>query len=363
MSESGLALQGILEAPEEIRRLDPDNILATMQRFHHQIEEALQLGRQTETGLHDITIRNLLLCGMGGSALGGDLLRTYLNADLRVPFAVNRDYSLPNYVDETTLVFICSYSGDTEEALSGYRLACQAGARVICISSNGELQDLAARQGHPFLRIPAGQPPRTALGYLFIPLLPILADLKLAPDRSREVEESLQWVQSRIRLYGPKSPAPENRAKQLALQLYGHLPIVYGSEARLAAVARRWSQQFCENGKQLAYFNTLPELNHNEIVGWRHPAGILEQAVAIFLRDREDHPRVQRRAEATQDLLADRSSSILEFWTEGDSWLQRLWALILLGDFASIYLALLNQEDPTPVEAIQFLKDLLKEST
>ena len=362
MSDPALPLREILDHPEEIRRRDVSDYLAILQRLPHQIEEALQLGKQTKVDREGPPIRNLLLCGMGGSAVGGDFLQTYLQSHLRVPFTVNRGYSLPGYVDQGTLVFVCSYSGNTEETLSGYRLARRAEARVICISSNGELQDLATAEGCPWVKIPAGHPPRTALGYLFISLLPILTSLKLAPDCSREVEQSLGWVQARSQLYGPDSPVAENAAKNLALQLHGRLPIVYGSEGRLVAVARRWSQQFCENSKQLAYYNALPELTHNEIVGWRHPPEITKRAVGIFLRDREDHERVQMRAEATRDLLAEQGDSTLEYWSDGDSWLQRLWTLVLLGDYASVYLALLNQEDPTPVEVIDYLKDRLKQA-
>jgi glucose/mannose-6-phosphate isomerase len=140
------------------------------------------------------------------------------------------------------------------------------------------------------------------------------------------------------------------------------IPVVYGSQDRLDMVAVRWRGQFAENGKHLAYSATLPEMNHNEIAGWEHPSFNLNQLLPIFLRDREDHPRVQIRFEITRNMLAEKAGDVLEFWTDGESWLERLWTLILLGDWASVYLAFLNEEDPTRITAIQSLKDRLKES-
>jgi glucose/mannose-6-phosphate isomerase len=257
---------------------------------------------------------------------------------------------------------ISSYSGNTEETVFAFQEARKNGGRIVCITSNGELMRLAREYGYPCIVIPGGRPPRTALGYSVIPLLTLLARLGLAPDKSEEVERSLPWVRRKIQSYGPESPVEENAAKNLALQLNQQIPVIYGSQDRLETVAVRWRGQFTENGKQLAYSAALPEMNHNEIVGWRHPGMVLRQFMPIFLRDLEDHPRVQIRAEITREILAGKAGTVLEYWTDGDTWLERLWTLILLGDYASVYLAFLNNEDPTPVEAIEVLKNRLKES-
>ncbi|MFQ5928319.1 MAG: bifunctional phosphoglucose/phosphomannose isomerase [Acidobacteriota bacterium] len=351
----------ILDDPEEIRRLDQEGMLTILQSFDQQLEEALEIGLQAKLSTETRTIQNILVCGLGGSAIGGDFLRAYLGTDLNIPLLVNRNYSIPGFVDESTLALLCSYSGNTEETISAFHEAHQASCRIICLSSDGQIRRLANDHNYPCLQIPGGLPPRTAWGYSAIPLLVVFSRLGLISDRCDEVRRSLSWVRTRIALYGLDSPTEENAAKKLALDVYEKVPIIYGSQDRLEMVATRWRGQFCENGKQLAYSSSLPEMNHNEIVGWKHPARTLRQFVQIFLRDRDDHPRVQLRAEITREFVAENLGSCLEYWTEGETWLERLWTLILLGDYASVYLAFLNQENPTPVAVIQDLKNRLKE--
>ena len=351
----------MLDNPEELRSYDPQEMLSVLGCFDQQLEEALKIGEKAEVPAGGSVIQNILVSGVGGSAIGGDFLRAYLGRDLKVPLLVNRNYWIPGFVDSTTLVLICSYSGNTEEAISAFDEAHRAKANIICVTSNGDLKRRAQEHGYPYLRIPGGYPPRAALGYSTIPVLVILGRLGLVADHSQDVSRSLAWVRHRVQVYGPDCPTRENPAKELALRMYQHIPILYGSQDRLEMVAVRWRGQISENAKQLAYSSTLPEMNHNEIVGWKHPAVPLRKIVAIFLRDHEDHPRVQVRAELTRDLVAARSGSAFEYWTDGQSWLERLWTLILLGDYASVYLAFLNQENPTPVEVIEALKNRLKE--
>ncbi len=351
----------MLDDPEELHRYDPQDMLSVLGCFDQQLEEALKIGEKAEVPVGGSVIQNILVSGLGGSAIGGDFIRVYLGRDLKVPLLVNRNYGVPGFVDSETLVLICSYSGNTEETISAFDQAHRAKANIICVTSNGELLRRAQKHGYPCLRIPGGHPPRAALGYSTIPLLVILGRLGLVADRSQEVSRSLAWVRSRLQVYGPGCPTRENPAKELALRMYQHIPIFYGSQDRLEMVAVRWRGQISENAKQLAYSSTLPEMNHNEIVGWKHPAMLLPKIVPIFLRDHEDHPQVHVRAELTRDLVAAQSGSAFEYWTDGQSWLERLWTLILLGDYASVYLAFLNQENPTPVEVIEAFKTRLKE--
>jgi glucose/mannose-6-phosphate isomerase len=346
----------------QVQEYDEQAMLSIVGHFDRQLSEALEIGAQMDVPSEGPPIRSVLISGLGGSAIGGDFIRTYLGSELKVPLLVNRNYFLPGWVDDSTLVLMSSYSGNTEETISAFHEARRNDGRVVCITSNGELLRLAREYGYPCIVIPGGRPPRTALGYSAIPLLMLLARLGVAPDKSEEVERSLPWVRRKIQFYGPDSPIEENPAKSLALQLHGQIPVIYGSQDRLDTVAIRWRGQFAENGKQLVYSAALPEMNHNEIVGWRHPGMVLRQLMPVFLRDLEDHPRVQIRAEITREVLASKAGTVLEYWTDGDSWLERLWTLILLGDYASMYLAFLNNEDPTPVEAIEVLKNRLKES-
>ena len=356
-------MAGILDDSQRMKSLDTEGMLATVEGFDQQLEKALEIGLKADISPPIERIQNILVCGLGGSAIGGDFLSAYLSSDLNVPIQVSRNYSIPTFASPSTLVFICSYSGNTEETVASFKAARKAGCFVICLTSGGQILELSRQSNCMTLRIPGGLPPRTALGYLMVPLLVACLRLGLAHDRIDEIQQSVRWVRSRIEQLSTQCPLQENVAKQLAMQLQGKIPVVYGSQDRLKMVATRWCGQISENGKQLAYSSCLPEMTHNEIAGWKWPPSILQKFVPIFLRDREDHSRVQLRAEITRGILAETTETCLEFWTEGESWLDRLWSLILLGDFASIYLAFLNGENPTPVTAIEGLKQLLKEAS
>lgn len=353
---------GMLDDLDLIGKLDTEGMLGILSSFDRQLEEALEIGLKADIPALE-AVDNVLVCGLGGSAIGGDFLSAYLGTDLKVPLSVHRNYSVPGFADEKTLALICSYSGNTEETLSAFQDAHKAGCSIICLSSNGQLQSYAEEYGYPLLQIPGGFPPRTALGYSAVPLLIALSRVGLVSDRSEEVSRSIDWVRSRIERFGAEVPAKENAAKTLARQMHRKIPVIYGSQDRLEMVARRWRGQVSENAKQLAYSSALPEMNHNEIQGWKHPAAGIGKLVPIFLRDQEDHAQVQARADITRRLVGDQTDESLEFWTEGQSWLERLWSLILLGDWASLYLAFLNQENPTPVETIEDFKKRLKEQT
>lgn len=349
----------ILDDPLEIRRRDSQDMLGYLGRFDRQLGRALKIGNQVDLPALPAGVRSVAVSGMGGSAASGDFLQAYLGRELKVPLWVNRNYGAPGFVGPETLSLLCSYSGNTEETVSAFQAAHAAGASIVCISSGGTLGRLAREHGHPWARIPGGQPPRSALGYLSFPCLAILNRLSLIPSRERELAQGLEWVGDRIQAYGPAQASSGNPAKQAAQALHGKIPFVYGSQDRLELVARRWCGQFAENGKQLSSWKALPEMNHNEVVGWKHPADLLGRILPVFLRDPEDHPRTRLRLDWTRRFLSRRSGTTLEYWTEGESWLDRLLMLILLGDYASVYLGLLNGEDPSPVAAIDELKDEL----
>ncbi len=352
-----------LDDLKTIEQCDQQGMLPTLQRFDRQLEEALEIGERIKLFDAPTAFRNVLVCGMGGSAIAGDFLKAYLGGGLAVPIGVNRNYSLPAFVSPSTLSLICSYSGNTEETLSAFQQARQMGSQIICSTSNGKLQRLVAKYGYPSLRLPTGYAPRAALGYLAIPLSIVLARLDLISVHPlTEIRHSIRWVQDRCQAFSSVQSIQDNPAKQLALQISGRIPVIYGSQDRLEMVAVRWRGQFAENGKQLSYCSILPEMNHNEIVGWKHPEKLLRQMAPIFLRDKGDDPRIQRRIEITRDLVAQKSGVCLEYWSDGKNWLERLWSLILLGDYASVYLAFLNRENPYPVDVIDFLKKRLRQA-
>ena len=347
------------EGLAELGERDRSGMLSILGGVDRQFEAALAAAESVRLE-KAADVRNIVVLGMGGSAIGGDLVKAYVGGDLRVPFEVVRAYSAPRYADRHTLTLVSSYSGETEETLAALREAREARAVIVCLTSGGELAKLAHRHGWPVLALPSGLPPRAALPSSFVALLAALGGLGLIDDRIPGVRSLMPWIRNRLKTYGPDNPVPANAAKSLALKLSGRIPVVYGSAGRLHPVARRWAGQFSENAKSAAYCNELPEMNHNEIVGWRHPGEAVRRLLPILLRDEEDHPRVGTRFEITRGLLAGTVEPVLEYWTEGANWLERMWTLVLLGDYASVYLALLSREDPTPVETIDFLKARLQ---
>jgi glucose/mannose-6-phosphate isomerase len=350
----------LLDNLSELKKRDRNGMLDILARFDQFLKTSLENAPQIEIPQRD-RIDGVILVGLGGSAIGGDLARAYLGSDLKVPFQVVRSYTIPGWVNRSTLALVSSYSGNTEETLAALQAVKAAGAPVVCMTSGGELERTAARDGQPVFKFPEGFPPRTALPFSFVAIVSALAQAGLISDRTAELDASLPWIRHRLEVYGPENPQRDNPAKTLATRLFGRVPVIYGSSQRLAYVARRWAAQISENAKELAYFSELPEMNHNEIVGWQHPAEMLRRLVPIFLRDQQDHPRVQLRLEITREFLGRRTEPVLEYWSAGEPWLERLWTLILLGDFASVYLSFLNREDPTPVETIESLKVRLRQ--
>ncbi len=334
-------------------------MLELLTEFPAQCEHAWALGNAFP--LPRTSVHNILFLGMGGSAIGGDLARSLLEEEASVPIGVNRSYDLPAFVNSQSLVFAVSYSGNTEETLSAYVSARRKKATLIAIASGGKLIDYAKRDGIPHLLLPSGLPPRTALGYLFFVPYVILRKLLHLPLRRADFEETVRTlVTLRDHKIGPEVPLSKNLSKRIALRLVGKIPAIHGSVPHVDAVATRFRTQIAENAKQLSWSHLYPELNHNEIVGWREPKRLLRNLLILLLRDSKDHTRVQKRMEITSALLRRESGvESLEIWSSGRGLLSRIFSLIYIGDFVSFYLAMLNRVDPTPVERITRLKKRL----
>ncbi len=343
---------------EEIFAVDASNMFELLKEFPAQVKAAVTIGKSAALTLNTRGIENVVLCGLGGSAIGGDLLRSLVADELKVPFLINRHYTLPAFVGRTSLVIVSSYSGNTEETLAAHREAQRRKARIISISSDGETEKLARKARSPFIEVPGGLPPRAALGYSFFPLLLALTRLRLIPNKSSAIRETLDLLEKKSVEYGNPDRAA-NRALQLAEQLRGHLVVIYSSTERFDAVNTRWRGQMAENGKSLAFGHVLPEMNHNEIVGWKVLKEQMRDMRVVFLRDGGDHKRVQQRMAITQQIIQEHGALITEVTSEGTSLLARVFSLVYLGDWVSYYLAILNGEDPTPVKAIDHLKQEL----
>ncbi|HTR80480.1 MAG TPA: bifunctional phosphoglucose/phosphomannose isomerase [Bacteroidota bacterium] len=343
---------------DHIAQFDRSGMFGLIAGFPRQIEEAVAIGEAAHIKLPISKVHNIVVSGLGGSAIGGDLLRSYLADEIGVPIAVSRHYFLPKYVDERSLVVISSYSGNTEETISSLNDAGRRKAKILCITSGGEVKRIALKKKYPLIEIPGGLPPRAALGYSFFPTLIALSHLGFYRSKKKEISETVSLLKEKSKHYGDPT-SPDNKALRIAETLHGKLPVVYSSADRFDTVNVRWRGQFSENAKILAYGHVFPELNHNEIVGWEVLKDIMKKIHVIILRDKGDHGRVRLRMDITKEIIREFAAGITELQSEGESLLARMFSLLYLGDWVSFYLAILNGVDPTPVKKIDYLKESL----
>ncbi len=354
----------------DFSELDQANMIELLEEFPLKMRDSLRLGKEffiptdflptpTPTAFTSTSaqsFKNIVVLGMGGSAIGGDLLSDYLADELSIPIVVIRGYDIPKFVDENSLVFAVSYSGNTEETLSALKRCLEAKARVIALTSGGKFAALARENNFPVIKVPAGIQPRAAISYLFFPILKVLERMGIAKERHEETEETLDILQELSKEYDAKSPLKNNFAKKVAMSLYQHLPLIYGSEGLLEAVAMRWKTQINENSKWPCFWNAFSELDHNEIVGYEIENNINRQVKIVYLQDKEGILRVEQRREITRKIIEDKVAEFIVCPTRGKGKMARMFSLIFLGDLASYYLAILNQVDPSPVACIEDLK-------
>jgi len=327
-----------------------------------QIRAAWRIGTGGPLALLAAAPRHLLICGMGGSAIGGDLLASFLAPRLALPLVVVRDDHLPAYVGPGSVVIASSYSGGTEETLAAAEQAVNAGATVLAVTSGGALAEKAATSGQVIL-VPGGLSPRAALGYLMIPALAVLERWGLAGPCAGEVDETARVLEEMAGDVGPSVPASRNPAKRLAAELAGRVPLIYAAAPALEAVARRWKCQFNENSKTLAAWNMFPELTHNETVGWGAPPEITGMVAAVILLAGDESNRALLRIRAASELAFRGAAGVHEVPARGPGRLARMLSLAFFGDLVSVYLAYLRGVDPTPVTAIDSIKRRMREAT
>jgi len=345
---------------EEINRIDLAGMLGRVMSMPQHFRDAAERVKSAPVKLQFERIRNVVIAGMGGSAIGGELAKSLTHNQLPVPLAVCRSYQLPKFVDRHTLVIVSSYSGNTEETLSTFQQAQQRGAQIVCITSGGKIGEIADANGLTRFSLPDGFPPRSALVHLIVPILKTLQACGFITDPTSSIQETIALLEKLGQRYHPNNAAQENLAKFLAQALAERLPLIYAAEI-YEAVAWRWKEQFCENAEILAWHNVFPELNHNELVGWGLRREMDQKFQVIYLHDAhasstEIHPRVFARMNLTQGLIEKSSAPVIRVAAEGESLLARFFSLIFLGDCVSVYLAVLNGVDPTPVAQIDDLK-------
>ena len=248
-----------------IQRIDASDMRDLLVHFPQQIEDAVKIGQEFPLNSDFSGISTVVVTGLGGSAIAGDLLRSYLANEFKLPFIVNRHYFLPEFVGKDSLVVVSSYSGNTEETIAAHREAVKRGARILCIASNGEIEKLAMQHKDLLIKIPKGYPPRAALAYSFFPMLIALVRAGIIKSRTRDILETVALLKKKAKLYDNRTTS-SNGALTIARWLKGKLPVIYSATEHLDSVNLRWRTQLAENSKVLAFGNLLPEMNHNELV-------------------------------------------------------------------------------------------------
>ncbi len=350
----------LLDQPDRFSSLDPSGMLQKAMGFASQCQEARQAVKAHPLRLDFRGVRNVLVSGLGGSAIGGDILRTLCWKTAKASFSVNRHYQLPAWVSKDTVVICSSYSGNTEETLSAFQQALGKKCKLLAVASGGELLKRAQGKKVPFFRLPGGFPPRAAFGFSFFTLLTVMERSGLLPSYEGDFQETLEALTRQGRQWGPLTPTAKNQAKRLALFLNGKLPVIYAGQDHMESVGLRWKTQINENSKRIALFNILPEMNHNEVLGYSNPDPLLRKMAVVFLRHPQgDHPQIKRRFEILKGILKPKTSGIQEVQAEGKSLLAQMISTLHLADYVSIYLAYLGHTDPTPIGIIdRFKKEL-----
>jgi len=340
------------------RQLDTSLMAKHLRGFPEQCQQAWEKVSEFDLPREYKRIDKVIILGMGGSAIGGGMVSRLALDESKTPVWVHRDYSLPPFVDQGTLVIASSYSGNTEETLTAFTESLRTPARKVVLTTGGRLKELAEEEGIPVFAIDYQAPPRAAFPYSFVPLIGIFQKLGLLEDKSADLQEALQVLNRLSTDLAETVPLVSNPAKQLANKLWGHVAVICGAGI-LSEVAQRWKTQLNENSKTCAFFEIFPEFNHNAVVGYNFPSRIKGRILVILLRSSLLHPRNLLRYKATAELLGKSGISHELVEATGTTALAQMMSLVLLGDYISFYLAILNRVDPTPIYPIDFVKRYL----
>jgi len=351
----------MLDEPASYEKFDPGDMGRRIRELPKTILDAWQAAGDFELPQEYRGVNKVLILGMGGSAIGGDLVRRLLIGESKVPISVLRDYHLPAWVDENTLVVASSYSGNTEETLSAFTQAMPIPAKKLVITTGGKLLEMAGEADIPAFVFSYDAQPRAAVAWGIFPLLNFLVRLGVVSDKAAEVAEAALVTEQFARKIEPNKTLDHNQAKELAYKFYGRIPVIYGADIAVE-VAYRWQTQMNENAKHWAFAQAMPELNHNAVVGYQFPTELTPRFQVVMLRSNHLFQRNMTRYQVTADLLSRAGARVTFADGRGISPLAQMMSLILLGDYVSYYLAILNQIDPTPVEVINYLKSRLADS-
>lgn len=317
--------------------------------FTDHLRDALEIGKASELKTYDGQIDNVLICGLGGSGIGGTILNDLVADKVNVPVNGSKDYSIPNYVGKNTLVIASSYSGNTEETLFALKSCQEKGAHIACISSGGALEKMAKENGYNLITIPGGHPPRAMFGYSFTQLFFMFNHYNLIDD------SFLLDFNKSLDLLDREKEGIQSEAKSLAKKMFGTTPVIY-TAAGFEGVGVRFRQQINENSKMLCWHHVVPEMNHNELLGWRINT---EKLSVVYFRNKSDYSRNQVRIDINKDVISKFTNNITEIWSKGDSKIENTLYHINLGDWVSWYLSEMNDVDAIEIDVINYLKGAL----
>lgn len=321
-----------------------------IEAFSSQIREGLTISESIDFTPKS-EIRNIVLCGLGGSGIGGRLVSEIASDSLLVPFISNHDYSVPNFINENTLVIVSSYSGNTEETLEAFERCIEANAQVVCITSGGRIAEIAQEKNFALIKVPGGNPPRASLAYSVVSQLILLSKLQLVKKDFRKLlKECVNFIDN-------ISDYAKDIAMEIAVETHQSLPILYTS-GEYESIGIRTKQQLNENSKMLCWSNVIPEMNHNELVGW---ASGNDNITAIFFEPEDLHSRNKERFSLSKSIIRSKGAKIIEIPSKGSTKLERFFYYIHLGDWLSYFLAVKNNVDPFEIEVIDYLKGKLAE--
>ncbi len=347
----------VLDQPTRVKEIDKSNMLSLCEKMPDYCKDAMKRLEKKQIS-YDLP-ENIVIIGMGGSAIGGALLKDWLSDKASIPIEICRDYVLPRHADENTLAIAVSYSGETEETLCAFLEAARRNCMIATISTGGSLKTFSQKLKIPHVIIPTGFPPRAAIPYIFFSQLMMMEKIGIVKDIS-EVKETLRVLENLSKENGLQTSLGKNVAKKLATGIKGTIPIVYGFR-QYSSVAQRIKCQFNENSKVPSKFDTFSELNHNEVVGWEASNDLTKPFSIILIRDQYEPPEIKYRIEITKQIATPKVSKILEIKATGQCKLARMCSSMYIGDFASIYLAILRGVDPTPTKTITYFKQKMQE--
>lgn len=340
--------------PEYVQKYDQENQFEVLNTTYKQIDAA----RAAEVEVGDLKKKkfsSIVITGLGGSAISGDILQIFLQKELTLPYIVNRSYHLPPFSNKNTLVIVSSYSGNTEETISVFNEAVKAKCGIICLGSGGKIMEAALKNNIPYVKLEKGFQPRYSLYNNFFALLKVFEKLGLIADQQDIVEK----IRKNIYEQGIEYSEENNPAVTIAQNLIGFIPIIYSAVDITSAVGTRIKCQFNENSKLHAFHNIIPELNHNEIIGWETFLDKQINAKVINLIDKDYDLQIRKRFEITSELINGMGTEVINLSSNKDSLKERLFDLIYLGDWISYYLAILRGINPTSIKNINILKERL----